>query len=370
MSWFRAHGEDAVPSPALLVHLGRVEENLRRMLEIAGSPGRIWPHVKTHKLPELVELQTRLGIGTFKCATVAEAEMLAGVEGVRRILLAFQPVGPNAERLVRLSRSFPKVAFATLTDCLEAAEALSRVVVGTDGGPRIDLFLDLDVGQGRTGIPAGAAALELAVRLESLDGLRLAGLHAYDGHLGITDPVQRTMACDEAYAPVAALRRELEGVLGRPLEVVAGGSPTFQIHARRPDVTLSPGTTVLWDAGYARKLPDLPFLPAAVLLTRIVSKPAPNRICLDLGHKAVGSEMPAPRMEFLDLPEAQFVSHSEEHLVVESPAAAGLRVGGSLHALPWHVCPTVALHSEVWPVRAGEVLDPWTVAARARRLRF
>jgi len=125
---------------------------------------------------------------------------------------------------------------------------------------------------------------------------------------------------------------------------------------------------VFWDAGYAKKLPDLNFLPAAVLLTRVVSKPAANRLCLDLGHKAVASEMPQPRVLFLNLPEATPVMHSEEHLVVETPQANEVAVGDVLYALPWHVCPTVALHEEVFAVENGHARGRWQVTARRRRL--
>lgn len=368
MSWFRARGEDAVPSPALLIHIERVERNIRRMLEIAGGPRRLWPHVKTHKLPQLAGLQVGFGIDSYKCATVAEAEMLASVPGVRRILLALQPVGPNADRLLHLIRTFPQVEFFTLVDCIEIAERLVGFARKSGSDSPIGLYLDLDVGQGRTGLPAGDAAAELAARLVRFPEIHLAGLHAYDGHLGLPDLAERVRACDLAFEPVSALKRSLEGSLGRSLEVIAGGSPTFRLHADRPEVSLSPGTTVLWDAGYSHKLPDLPFEPAAVLVTRVVSKPSRDRLCLDVGHKAVASEMPAPRMEFLDLEEVRFISHSEEHLVVESPMASETAIGDVFHAVPWHVCPTVALHSEIWTVRDGRVDENWAVAARARRL--
>jgi D-serine deaminase-like pyridoxal phosphate-dependent protein len=196
----------------------------------------------------------------------------------------------------------------------------------------------------------------------------LDGLHAYDGHLGITDLTERTRTCDEAFAPVAALRSRIEAELGRPLGVIAGGSPTFAIHAARANVSLSPGTTVLWDAGYAHKLPDLPFEPAAVLLSRVISRPAPRQVCLDLGHKAVAAEMPHPRTVFLNLPDATALSHSEEHLVVESPAADARRLGDVIYSLPWHVCPTVALHQEVWLAENGRATRAWTVQARSRRI--
>jgi D-serine deaminase-like pyridoxal phosphate-dependent protein len=140
------------------------------------------------------------------------------------------------------------------------------------------------------------------------------------------------------------------------------------MHAARQDVECSPGTTVLWDASYATKFADLKFYNATVLLTRVVSKPAGNRLCLDLGHKAVASEMPHPRVVFPDLPDAQFITHSEEHLVLESEAAARLGVGDELLGVPWHVCPTLALHEEAVLIEQGKVTGSCRIEARARKL--
>ena len=232
----------------------------------------------------------------------------------------------------------------------------------------VDILLDVDVGQHRTGIRPGPEAVELYRHIAALPNLRLGGLHAYDGHIHDHDPVARAVACEDAFAPITALRQEL---LSRRLPVprlVVGGTPTFPFHARRTDVECSPGTCVFWDAGYAAKLPDLDFLPAAVVLTRVVSRPGPNLLCLDLGHKAIASEMPHPRVRFLNLPEAKAVTHSEEHLVIESARAADFRLGDCLYGLPWHVCPTVALHAEAFVVEQGAVATVWKITARERRL--
>ena len=125
---------------------------------------------------------------------------------------------------------------------------------------------------------------------------------------------------------------------------------------------------MLWDFGYGEKFADLPFVPAAVLLTRVVSKPGQTRLCLDLGHKAVASENPHPRVRLLELPDAVAVMHSEEHLVVETPRAGDFRIGQCLHGIPRHVCPSVALHSEAWVVENGAARECWPITARARRL--
>ena len=365
--WFQVAGEAEIPSPALVIHLDRVEANLREMLRIAGGPARLRPHVKTHKLPELVRRQVELGITKVKCATVAEAEM-AALNGAKDILLAYQPVGPGARRIVELAARYPRCRFSCLTDDAGAVRGLSTAHAASGLTGPLDVLLDLDVGQQRSGIAPGPAAVDLAKLIGASAGLRFGGLHAYDGHLGITDLAERTQACEAAFAPVWELRRTLEAAGIAVPRIVAGGTPTFPVHARRADVELSPGTCVFWDAGYGKKFPDLTFLPAAVLLARVVSKPTPRRLCLDLGHKAVASEMPAPRVVFLDLPDAVAVAHNEEHLVVETPHAGDRAVGDRVHGIPWHVCPTVALHQEIWVAEAGKITGRWQVTARARRL--
>jgi D-serine deaminase-like pyridoxal phosphate-dependent protein len=369
MPWYLLENSAEIPSPALLLHRDRIEANLRQMVAIAGDPLRLWPHVKTHKLPELIAWQVGLGIVQFKCATIAEAEMVAGVEGVRSILLAVQPVGPQIERWIRLASRFPGISWSAVVDDAGVVESLRSAAAACAIAKPLGLWIDLDVGQHRTGIAPDRVCdgLLQSVRAAS-PTLRFDGLHAYDGHLGIPDLAERTRLCHEAFAPVAALRASLETELGHRLQVLAGGSPTFAIHAARSDVSLSPGTTVLWDAGYAHKMPDLPFQPAAVLLSRVISRPAARQVCLDLGHKAVASEMPHPRTVFLNLPDATALSHSEEHLVVESPAADALRLGDVIYSLPWHVCPTVALHQEVWLAENGRATRAWTVQARSRRI--
>jgi len=323
------------------------------------------PHVKTHKLAWIVKEQLALGIVRFKCATIAEAEMCA-TAGVPDMLLAMQPVGPNIARLLALQERYPATNFSTLIDDPGALDALARAAAAA--GRTVDVLLDLDVGQKRTGIAPGPHAVELYRLIAATAGVRPAGLHVYDGHLHQSDRHARTASCNEAFAPVDALRRELLGLGLAVPRVVAGGTPTFPIHARREDVECSPGTCVLWDAGYSTNLPDLNFEISAVLLTRVVSKPVEGRLCLDLGHKAVASEMPHPRVVFPDLPDARPVAHNEEHLVLETPEAARFAVGDSLIGVPWHICPTLALHSEVFVVEDQRVTRTEEVKARARRL--
>jgi D-serine deaminase-like pyridoxal phosphate-dependent protein len=365
MEWFQLTNEAEVPSPSLLLFEERIEANLRKMVEMVGDPARLRPHVKTHKLGQLVARQLELGITKFKCATLAEAEMTASA-GAHDVLLAMPAVGPAVGRLVALARKFPSTHFSTVVDDAGAIRALGAEVAAA--GRTLDVYLDIDCGQHRTGVPAGDHAIELYHLASSTHGLHVAGLHAYDGHIHEPDLAKRKAMFEAAYEPVLALRKKLEAG-GLPVPVlIAGGSPTFPFHAQCTDRECSPGTTVLWDFGYSDQLPDLPFQPAAVLLTRVVSKPGPRWLCLDLGHKAVAAENPHPRVRLLELPEATAVSQSEEHLVIETPRAAEFSVGDTLHGIPRHVCPTVALYSEATHVRGGMAVDRWPILARARRI--
>ncbi len=378
MSWWTIRNVDEIPSPALLVYPDRAEENLRRLIAIAGGLSRLRPHMKTHKLPEIARMHVRLGLTRVKCATIAEAEMLAS-EGLADVLLAYQPVGPAVGRLLRLSQAYPHVTFRAVVDDPDATRALGRAF--TEIGRTIDLLVDLDVGMHRTGIDPELAA-PLYRLLATLPGVTPGGLHAYDGHVRDSDVSVRQAHADAAFAPVRALRDRLHRE-GLPVpRVVVGGTPTLRCHAQRhePDLELSPGTVVFWDAGYSAGLPDLDFRHAALLLTRVVSKPGGARVCLDLGHKAVASEMPHPRVVLIGLqtpdsglrtPDplpATFIGHSEEHLVLETSEAASIHVGDVFYGIPWHVCPTVALHGQAVVVRNGRAVDRWHVTARERTI--
>ncbi|MGE0610589.1 MAG: D-TA family PLP-dependent enzyme [Pirellulales bacterium] len=363
--WYQIANADEIDSPALLVFRDRVAENVRRMIAYAGGVQNLRPHVKTHKTAEIIRMQMAAGIHQFKVATLAEAEMVARCDAPD-CMLAYQPLGPKATRFAQLVRAFPATRFSAIADDAEAIRGLSVALIAA--GATVDIWLDIDVGMGRTGIQPGPAAVALYRLLDDLPGVKPVGLHVYDGHVRQKEIEERRRACDEAFAPAEQMREELVR-LGFPRpRVVAGGTPTFPIHARHADRQCSPGTCTYWDISYETKFPDLQFLHAAVLLSRVISKPGPGRLCMDLGYKAVSPDNPDPRAVWLDLPDAKMVNHSEEHIAVETSLADRHSVGDILYAIPFHVCPTVALHREVIVVEQGQATARWTVTARDRRI--
>lgn len=366
-TWFEVQNADEIASPALLIYPHRVEQNIQSLIRMAGDVHRLRPHVKTHKLPQIVAMHQAHDIQKMKCATIAEAEMLAQC-GVQDILLAYQPVGPNQQRLIKLAQRFPHLQFGCLIDNERTLHELSAKLA--DNNLLLNVWIDIDNGNGRTGIQPGEAAENLAKLIADTPGVRFAGLHVYDGQFGRLAIDVRTVEANKTFAPVTTLVETLEAEGVDVPNVVAGGSPTFPVHAQRQGVDLSPGTYSLWDVGYATACPEQPFIWAAVLLARVISQPAPNRLCLDLGHKAVAAENPLDkRVHFLNAPDAQFISQNEEHLVIELPSGHGFAVGDLLYGIPGHICPTVALHQEANVIdENGNFVACWPIAARARRL--
>ena len=368
-SHYRLHDPSEVFSPGLLFYRDIIRKNIKGLVARVGDPKKLRPHVKTHKTREIVRMQLEAGITKHKCATIAEAEMVAGV-GAPDVLLAYPVVGPNCGRLARLIELFPGCQFSTLVDHPDAAEALSDVMRGA--GRTVDVLVDVDVGQHRTGIPPGPACIRLYEMIARLPGVTATGLHVYDGHNHQHSLDERKQAVKQFLGTIADLKGALAAKGLRVPRIVFGGTPTFPIYAELgwPEAECSPGTCVLNDSNYSAWFADMAeFKPAALLLTRVVSRPTPNRVTFDLGNKAVASDPPAgQRCVVLDVPNAVAVIHNEEHLVLETPAADRYRPGDVAYAMPAHVCPTSALHRFAYVVEGGKVVDRWEIASRDRML--
>ncbi|MFC5409778.1 D-TA family PLP-dependent enzyme [Larkinella bovis] len=358
-----------VDSPALLLYPDRIAHNIQIMLDMVdGEVEKLIPHVKTHKMAEVARMQVEAGITKFKCATVAEAEMLADT-GALHVLIAYQLTGPKLRRFCELVQAYNWVEWASLVDNRASAEELAAEFEKTSYKPVI--YIDVNTGMNRTGHAVNEELEALYRQLKADERLDLRGFHAYDGHIRNPDVALRQLEADAAISPLEKLADNLEQEgEGRPV-IIAGGTPTFSNHAHRPNVWCSPGTCLLWDWGYRDSVPEQPFEWAALLLTRVISKPAPGVITTDLGHKAVAAENPLnKRVKFLNLAEYEITGQSEEHLVVRVPNWDAIQIGDVLYGVPYHICPTVALHDEAQVIREGEFTERWAIDARKRRITY
>jgi D-serine deaminase-like pyridoxal phosphate-dependent protein len=365
-SWYKLNQPEEIDSPALLIYKDRIESNIQTMIQIAGDANRLVPHIKTHKMAEIVQMQLTAGISKFKCATIAEAEMLAEA-GAKSILLAYQLNTPKAMRFLTLVKKFPDIQFASLIDNLVSANMLNNLFEKENLTAKV--FIDVDAGMNRTGI-ATESLIDLVKEISQLQNLHFVGLHIYDGHIREADFEKRKLVCQNAFEKINAAKQQIMEISRlTDVKIIAGGTPTFTVHALDKEVLCSPGTCLLWDYGYDDLLAEQAFDFAAILLTRIISKPAPGLVTTDLGHKSVAAENPiSKRIFFLNLKDYEVKSQSEEHLVVKVKDWENLHVGDVLYGVPYHVCPTVALYDEAIVVVDGNVVDKWDIVARKKKI--
>ncbi len=368
---YRIENTESIFSPGLLIFSDLVKQNLAEMIRIAGGPERLRPHCKTHKTQEVIKIALQLGVTRHKCATIAEAEMLADA-GVRDILVAYQLVGPNLQRGVRLAQKYPDVEFSTLVDHPRAVTQLSRAVQeSANSGISINVLLDLNSGMNRTGIPIGPQAIELYEMIYSSDVLTIGGLHWYDGQNRQRDLIERTGAVNAGWDQLIRFRDQLL-LSGLPVpRLVAAGTGSFPILADHgePNLELSPGTTVYHDDDMATRFPEMKFQPALGILTRVISCNRANELTLDVGHKACAADQPAgQRLAFPELSAVTELMHSEEHLVIRTPDAEQFKIGDHLLAIPRHACPASAVYQFATEIVDGKVAGRWEIVGRDRIL--
>jgi len=363
--WYLIPNEETLETPALVFYETRIRENIGILKGMINDVGRLRPHVKTHKCLEITHMLIDAGIHKFKCATIAEAEML-GLAKAKDVLLAYQPVGENINRFFKLTDQYSGTSFSCLLDNIETASAISDMAVSKN--IVVEVYIDLNVGMNRTGV-LPELAFGLVKALLNLPHITVKGLHAYDGHIHDSSIDVRYQKAEPIIAQLHSLKEDLEALGIEHLTVIAGGTPTFPVYAKHTDFDCSPGTFILWDKGYQDAFAEQQFNTAALVISRIVSKPTEDLICSDLGHKAVAAEKELKnRVFFLNAPQLEVQSQSEEHLVLKAENPANHTVGDMLYGLPYHICPTVALHEKALCSGADQTLKYWDIISRKRKI--
>lgn len=365
-NWYHISQIDELDSPALVIYPERVKANIRTAVNMIDDVKRLRPHVKTSKCRETIQLMMAAGIQKFKCATIAEAETL-GICQAPDVLLAYQPNGPKLQRFAAVIKKYPATQYACLADNIPAAQQMAAAF--SRHGIEVPVYIDLNVGMNRTGIAPGPEALALYMACAAMKGIKPAGIHAYDGHIRDIDFAARTKNGDLSFAAAAGLQKDImDKGLSKPV-IVMGGSPSFSVHCKRAEIECSPGTFIYWDKGYSDLCPEQGFLPAALVISRVISLPGATTICTDLGHKSIAAENElARRVYFLNAPALQPLGQSEEHLVLEAGAHHGYKTGDVLYGLPIHICPTVALYEKAITIENGRVSGEWKTIARDRMI--
>jgi D-serine deaminase-like pyridoxal phosphate-dependent protein len=365
---YRVAAVEDVLTPALVLYPEIVSSNIQRTLELLdGNADRWRVHIKTAKLGYTLRMLLERGVRNFKCATTLEL-LVACRSGAGDVLFAYPAVGANVRRVREIAEQFPEVRISVLAENEEQ--------VGQWHRSRVGVFLDINPGMDRTGIEQSESRkiADLGKAIVGL-GLEFRGLHYYDGQYGSLDEPQRTAAAHAGYDRLLQVVSDIErGGMTVP-EVITAGTPTFPCSLSYKGFRnlgfihrVSPGTVVYCDATTLAQLPKrYGYLPAVLVLTRVVSRPRSGIVTCDAGHKAVSADAGVPTCVVIGHSELTPLSPSEEHLPMAlQGGAAGPQVGEALHLLPRHVCPTVNNFDCALLVRNAEVKSVERVSARGR----
>jgi D-serine deaminase-like pyridoxal phosphate-dependent protein len=358
---------EPLETPVPLVDLERLERNLDRMAVYATRHVLVLrPHIKTHKSPKVALEQLGRGAAGVTCATLLETEVMSEV--CDDILLAYPPVGqPKLQRLLNLPE---EIELTVALDSIEAAEKLAEAA--RDRGRSLGVYVELDLGMHRVGLPAIDDAVALARRIAALQPLVYRGITFYPGH--IRGPVgQQDEEIARLSLGVRAAIQELDRAGLRP-DVVSGGSTPTIMHAHEIDglTEIRPGTYAYNDRITEQTGACTWDDCALTVLATVVSTAVSGQAVIDAGAKALGRE-PAARPEdgfaaLVDRPEVTVQRLSEEHGILDLRDSNWRPVvGEQVRLVPNHVCIVVHLHEVVYGIRGGRVETSWPVAARGRR---
>jgi D-serine deaminase-like pyridoxal phosphate-dependent protein len=363
---YRVNGAEEVLTPALVVYPDLVASNIARTLDLLGGNVDRWrPHIKTAKIGYTLRMLVDRGVRNFKCATTLEL-LVACRSGAVDVLFAYPAVSANARRVREMADQFPDVRISVLAENEEQVRQWQ--------GSRVGIFLDINPGMNRTGVEQNQADKTVRLVRGIRDvGLEFRGLHYYDGQYGGLEQRERTVAAHAGYDRLLELVNEIRRTGMSMPEVITAGTPTFPcslayegFHAKGFVHRVSPGTIVYCDATSLAQLPgEYGYVPAVLVLSRVVSRPRDGIVTCDAGHKAVSADAGIPTCVVVGHPELMPLAPSEEHLPVSSgEEMRNPQVGESIYLLPRHVCPTVNNFDSALLVRDNQIASVEKVSAR------
>ena len=351
-------------TPVVTIDLAVMEANIRKLQDYCDRHDiRFRPHIKTHKIPEIAELQRAAGARGITCQKLGEAEIFAdagfddifipynlvGAVKLKRLMALEQQVRANGKDAGKVSVAVDSVAVAR--GIAEAAES---------AGLELPLLIECDTGAGRTGVQTPAAAVELAQWIDRAPGLRFAGLMTFP-----TLPATTPAFLAEALSLLAASGLEAETVSG-------GGTPqTWATHTIPQLNEHRAGTYVFNDAKTLAAGTATEDECAMRVLMTVVSRPTGTRAILDGGSKTLSADRllwkDPSYGTIVEYPEAVLYAYSEEHANVDlSSCPQKPSVGDRLTVIPNHCCTVSNLHDQLLGVREGRVEVTWDVQARGR----
>jgi D-serine deaminase-like pyridoxal phosphate-dependent protein len=355
-----------VDTPALVLDIDRFEANLERLMQSSTVRGmRVRPHAKSHKCVEIARRQMAAGAVGICCQKVSEAEVfLAG--GIDDVLVTNEIIGKRkVTALAALAVRFPRAKIGVCVDDVKQVRQLATACRAL--AAQLDVYIELDVGQGRAGVPDTAGAVELAAEIAQHRGLRLRGLQAYYGSAQHRRSVRERRQAITLAASLAGAARDGLIAEGHACEIVTGGGTgTFPYETGSGVYNeVQPGSYVLMDIDYGKNEfdPIAPaFEPALYILSSVISARG-DRVTLDAGLKAFSTDS-GPAMPAFEGWQVRGVSDEHTVLIRAGTEGPALVLGDKPLLIPGHVDPTVNLHDVIVVSRNDVVIDLWPIEAR------
>jgi D-serine deaminase-like pyridoxal phosphate-dependent protein len=353
-----------IDTPALIVDLDVMMKNIREMAKLAKERGvKLRAHVKTHKVPEIAKIQLEEGSRGICVQKVGEAEVMAD-HGINDIFITNEVVGtPKIKRLARLAE---KNKMYVAVDHPENVKSLSEIM--KENGVELGIYIDIDCGMHRTGIPPEKAP-ELASLVARSDGLFLAGVMGYEGHAG--SPIrreERERLTDEAMKTTMEAVRLINKQGIEVKEVSVGSTPTVWYSSSYEGVTeIQPGTYVFNDY-YLVERGVAPIERCALhVLATVMSRAAPDRGVIDAGSKAFQLDMNRYPIT-VGIQGVEVIKFSEEHgwLKITGEAQNKVKLGDKLEFIPYHVCTCVNQFDTMYIVKNNKVQHEYQIKARGK----
>ncbi len=355
---------DVLDTPSIVIDLTAMEENIARlMVRLASSGKRVRPHLKTVKSPHLA--QKLLDAGATGCcvAKVSEAEVMAQA-GISDLLITSEVMGAvKIQRLLNLVSQYPDVK--VVVDSAAGAKALNSAISEMAKSIKLQVLIELNVGQNRAGVATGAEALSLASYITSLGYLRLVGIQGYEGHLQHLASDERQRLCREAMNKLCDTVNLIRAA-GMPLEIVTtGGTGTYEICAQFDAVTeVQPGSFVFMDVAYRNAIGPL-YANALSVISTVISRPVPERAIIDAGLKSLSNDM--GNAELKDHPTVSYRPGGDEHGTLTCSADdTTLAIGARVEMIPSHIDTTVNLFDTYYGIRNGIIEEIWPILARGK----
>ncbi|NML99081.1 DSD1 family PLP-dependent enzyme [Paraburkholderia sp. RP-4-7] len=360
-----------IDTPALLLDADAFERNLDVMQARADAAGvALRPHAKAHKCPAIALAQIQRGAVGICCQKVSEALPFLQA-GVTDIHISNEVIG--SAKLDLLARMARHARFSVCVDHPDQVVALAAAT--TAHGSRIDVFVEINVGQNRCGVADARQVLQLLEVMSAHAQLTFKGLQAYQGGIQhIRDHAGRRDASGLAAARTAEVVDALDRAGVVCAVVTGGGSGSVEFDLASGVYTeVQPGSYVFMDGDYARNVYTnaLRFEHSLFLATSVISvgnSDAGQVVVVDAGLKslAVDSGLPTVWGDGGASTTLHYTVVNDEHGSVQmlNHDVAKPALGSQLLLVPGHCDPTLNLHDEIIVVRGGRVEVIWPVSAR------